>query len=203
MEKEIEQAFKSAYTNRSDEVGDFFNKTFGPGGDADEIGRRFQTAWKGASEGVRQFVNETYWNISQTMRGENLTDPQAALEDITARVSKQIEADHDQKSSKHSKPTAVPQDGSKDKDHQSILDTAWNYFTSVFGVSTKGEPVVAGAAPLPENKPRGGLTLGLITLLAGLLLLVQAGLNRNSWINKPVETPHSRPEVPSGYVRII
>jgi hypothetical protein len=201
VEKEIEQAFRSAYSNRSEEIGDFFNKTFGPGGDADEIGHRFQTAWKSASEGVRRFVNETYWNISKTMQGDDETNPSASLEEIYALVSHTVEEAHKKKSSKHGSPTDAPEE--KVDEHKSILDTAWNYFKSVFGVSTKGEPPVAGLTQNAVPGPRGGMTLGILTLLAGVILLVQAGLNRNSWINKPVAESPTRSQVPSGYVRIM
>lgn len=202
VEKDIEQAFKSAYSNRSEEIGEFFNKTFAPGGDAEKIGHRFQKAWKGASEGVRQFVNETYWNISKTMKGEDAFGPAATLANISALVAKHIE-----KSGKKSHPGTEKTTDEKQTspEHESVLDTAWNYFRSVFGVSTKGEPPVAGAAMTAPVHSSGGLTLGVFTLLAGVLLLVQAGLNRNSWINKPVDEslPRRKPEVPSGYVRIV
>jgi hypothetical protein len=206
IEKDIEKAFKAAYANRSDELGDFFNKTFSPGGDAEEYEKRFEAAWKDASEGVRRFVNETYWNISKTMRGENTSYPTESLEDVTALISEKVrEASEKRGKEAHaSKRTKTSEEG-KPEEHGSILDTAWNYFKSVFGVSTKGEPPVAGLAQDITLPRSSGLTLGVFTLLAGVMLLIQAGLNRNSWINKPLASSDigCPPEVPSGYVRIV
>ena len=205
-EKEIEEAFRSAYSNRSEEISEFFNKTFGPGGDAEEIGQRFKQAWKGASEGVREFVNETYWNISRTLRPEDKPTASSSLEDITARVSRSAEKSRVHSKSEKHEAHKTPDD-EKPEEHQSVLDSAWNYFKSVFGVSTKGEPAEAAmsAAAPAISQNASGITLGLFTLLAGVLLLVQAGLNRNSWINKSATSSADAPlmrEVPSGYVRI-
>jgi hypothetical protein len=205
-EREIEEAFRSAYSNRSEEISEFFNRTFGPGGDAEDIGRRFKKAWKGASEGVQQFVNETYWNISRTLRPEDKPNGSSSLEDITARISLSASEAHAHSKSQKHEAHRTPDD-EEPQEHQSVLDSAWNYFKSVFGVSTKGGPPGAAmsASSSMVSPTTGGITLGVFTILAGVLLLVQAGLNRNSWINKSATSSADTPlmtEVPSGYVRI-
>lgn len=190
-EQEIQDAFRAAYSNRSQEIGEFFNKTFGPGGDAEEIGQRFKTAWRDASDGVRQFVNETYWNISRTLGEPSETEREAMLSSYPS-------AERSKEGSKPKKPKPEPQD-----DQKSILDTAWNYFKSVFGVSPakpNSEPASAGS-PM-SHKAHNGLFLGLLTLLAGMSLLLQAGVNRNSWINKTAMAA-SRDSAPPGYVRLV
>ena len=198
-DRQIEDAFRAAYSNRSDELGDFFNKTFGPGGDAEEIATRFKTAWQGANEGVKQFVNETYWNISRTMRSADGADALLASYPV-ASAAKHHE-------SKHEKPV---QD---EPEHKSILDTAWNYFKSVFGVNPdrNAEPVPssvsASSVPAPSasmaapQASHHSTVLGLFTLVAGVFLLVQAGVNRNSWINKQVSGRSA--EIVPGYVRLV
>ena len=202
-EKAIEDAFRSAYANRSEEISDFFNKTFGPGGDADEIGERFKVAWQGASSGVKRFVNETYWNISRTIRGDPAMNATVSLEEVTARISASVEhsKSNSGKSSK-SKPTYKVKIDDK-QEQGSVLDTAWNFFKSVFGQPTKGDPPMASLSPTASLAPAnaGGFTLGLLSFVAGFILLIQAGLNRNSMVNKPA-APASISEVPSGYVRI-
>jgi hypothetical protein len=202
-EKAIEDAFRSAYVNRSEEISDFFNKTFGPGGDADDIGERFKVAWEGASSGVKRFVNETYWNISRTIQGDPVVNATMSLEDVTARIS--ASAEHAQsRSGKSGKSKPTDKVKGDDKQEQaSVLDTAWNFFKSVFGQPTKGDPPMASVPETASLAPTntGGFTLGLLSFVAGFILLIQAGLNRNSMVNKPA-APASISEVPSGYVRI-
>ena len=83
-ERAIRDSFNAAYTNRSDDLHEFFNRTFAPGGDASQVAKRFQEAWGTASQEVRHFVNETYWNISKIMQGQdNLGDAQEAIASLS------------------------------------------------------------------------------------------------------------------------
>lgn len=224
VEREIHEAFKAAFSNRSDEIQDFFNKTFGPGGNASDIAERFKQAWGSTSEGVKRFVNDTYWNISRIMTA-NDTDKAVATtaslgyDDITARINNY------QASSPEPGKEKVPAKPKPDSHHGGILDTAWNYFKSVFGVNPKPTtaphksvpntvpPPSAASASIPSTSPvvphQGGLYVGIITMFAALFVLLQAMFNRNSLVNKQVATPSSKSsirsrnsQVPSGYVRI-
>lgn len=188
-EATIKATFKAAYGNRSDELQDFFNRTFSAGGNASDVAERFEAAWDSASEGVKKFVNETYTNISKIMQGDEGK--------ITETVSEPI--------------ASLSQDASGNNNStESTLDTAWNYFKSVFGVSPEHTPSPKGlkfshqeeSAALPEEpaKSNGGIYLGIMTMIAAVFLVFQATLNRNSLFNKEVH--RASPQVPSGYVRI-
>jgi hypothetical protein len=208
-EEDIREAFKSAYSNRSDEIEKFFNETFGPGGDPHEVSSRFKDAWHSASQGVRHFVRETYDNITKIMKGENETmKAEASLRGITALVGEYDAAMQANRTSRGKEKTPK-HETEEDAESESMLDTAWNYFKSVFGVtkSPGSEPPVLPEATMAGERPSSGkgMLLGFITLLAGVFLLFQTTLNRNSLVNKNVyETvPAARPEVPSGYVRLV
>ena len=216
VEHEIHEAFKAAFSNRSDEVQDFFNKTFGQGGNATEIAERFKEAWGSTSEGVKRFVNETYWNISRIMSGNDsdksvATTASLGYDEILEKINAYQASS--QKVEKHQTPKPEPA-------HGGILDTAWNYFKSVFGVNPKPSPtphksipntvpppsaaISATPSPVPHQ---GGLYVGIIAMLAALFVLVQSIFNRNSLVNKQVSSKSSwqsqqRSQVPSGYVRI-
>lgn len=197
-EKRVGDMFKAAYGNTSDEIGKFFNETFGPGGDSGEISSRFKAAWDSASDGVRRFVNETYQNITQILKGGEESTKTASLSSITEMIGSYDAALHQE--GKNKSRHVEEQKG--DEPHLSMLDNAWNYFKSVFGVST---PEAGMILPRVETGHKGVL-LGVISLLAGLFLLFQTTLNRNSLVNKNVyesSVPGPRPEVPSGYVRLV
>ena len=211
-EQDIRDAFTSAFSNRSEEVGQFFNQTFGPGGNASEIADRFKTAWQGASEGVKRFVNETYWNISKTIQGENATSSGMELLDVSAAVSRYAATAPKEPTPRTKSDETLKQRAPSDEtstEHHSVLDSAWNYFKSVFGVNPdKAKPVPSVAPkhhpeasiPEPATSSHSGLYLGLIMMMAGGALVLQTTMNRNSLVNKNLYT--RKQEVPSGYVRI-
>jgi hypothetical protein len=223
VEHEIHEAFKAAFSNRSDEVQDFFNKTFGQGGNASEVAERFQEAWGTTSEEVKRFVNETYWNISRIMSGNDSTPktPSASVSygELTEKINNyrlQVKASPDSVSGGPGKVVHKPE-----APHAGVLDTAWNYFKSVFGVNPKAtppphqsksipnkvDPPSAGLEPSPVDH-HGGLYVGLIAMVAALFVLLQSIFNRNNLVSKQVT--HSKnslsykpkSQVPSGYVRI-
>lgn len=216
VEREIHEAFKAAFSNRSDEVQDFFNKTFGPGGNATDIAERFKEAWGSTSEGVKRFVNETYWNISRIMSGNDSDKPVEASLSYD-QITEKINAYQAPSKSKKQHETPAPQ-----PTHGGILDTAWNYFKSVFGVNPKPKPTSSPHKSVPNTVPppsaalsattspvphQGGLYVGIVAMLAALFVLLQSMFNRNSLVNKQVSTKSpwisSQPsQVPSGYVRI-
>lgn len=206
-EQRMSNLFKSAYQNRSDEIGSFFNETFGPGGHSDEISARFKAAWDTASDDVRKFVNETYQNISKIIKVQNeSSEVVASLSGISEMIGS-YDAALNQNKTAHKHERSVKEDT-----HQSMLDTAWNYFKSVFGVNVNPSSSPS-SAPYPEagisanNRSevgQKGVMLGLLTLLAGLFLMFQTTFNRNSLVNKNMVYAESpTPEVPAGYVRLV
>jgi hypothetical protein len=207
-EKQISDMFKSAYPNRSDEIGSFFNETFGPGGHSDEISSRFKSAWDTASDDVRKFVNETYQNISKIIKAQNETaEVDASMSGISEMIGNYDAALHQNKTD-HKHEGSVKEE----TPHQSMLDTAWNYFKSVFGVSvnrssspsTAPHPAAGISANNRSEVGHKGVMLGLLTLLAGLFLMFQTTFNRNSLVNKNMVYAESPiPEVPAGYVRLV
>jgi hypothetical protein len=195
IEKQFRQAFRSAFSNPSDEVGEFLNQTFGQGGDASEIAERFRLAWQGASQGVRRFVNETYWNITRVLEGEKVP---GYGEEAMERVSSMI--------SEHKHMGDQLQGDPNETKNRSVVDAAWNYFKNEFSPSKpesskSSEPVSAAMmAPTGSSWSHNRLFLMVISLLASVILVFQTTLNRNSFVNKQVYNEPSR--VPSGYVRI-
>lgn len=201
QEKDIQDAFKAAYSNRSSELKEFFNETFH--GEPSEIADRFRQSWDSASDGVKQFVSETYQNISQIMKGENSTAPNAGLapfDDIKEKIT-----------------NAIPEDTS-DSTHppRDMLDSAWGYFKSVFGVDPRATPEPkesdnssdqpSASLPIaPQPPSSAGFMFGLVTIAAALFLLYQtSSVNSKSVLNvSDRSSPQKRRhEVPSGYVRL-
>lgn len=183
-ETAVRKAFDDAYANRTDELQDFFNQTFGAGGNATEVAERFKIAWKSASEGVKQFVGETYQNISRIMS----TNTTEVSNELIASLSNMDEID-----SRIASYSAV--DENKDTDSTTEtgrLDAIWNYFKNLFG-----KPKETASMTQPVNH-HTGVYLGLLTMLAALFLAFQTTLNRNSLLNKHVQHEY----VPRGYVRI-
>ena len=138
-------------------------------------------------------------------------------DDITARINNYQAS---------SPQPGEEKDRSKPKpDSHGILDTAWNYFKSVFGVNPKPTTAPRKSVPNTVTPPsstsasnpstpsvvphQGGVYVGIIAMFAALFVLLQAMFNRNSLVNKQVTTPSSKSsirfrnsQVPSGYVRI-
>jgi hypothetical protein len=223
LEREIHEAFKAAFSNRSDEIQDFFNKTFGQGGNASDIADRFRQAWGSTSDGVKRFLNDTYWNISRIMSGN---DTQVASALGYAIITERINGYPTALLAKSTPPVKHDQKQQSDSQHQGVLDTAWNYFKSVFGVTPKPTPPHHKSSPSVNSVPpppatasipsvespvphRGGLYIGILAMAAALLVFFQATFNRKlptaaltSPFAKypPPSSEHS--QVPSGYVRI-
>lgn len=197
IEKQFRDAFKSAFSNRSDEIGQFFNETFGPGGNASDVSERFVEAWEGASEGVRRFVKETYWNISQIIERDNSSTEAtnaSSMELISAGIHKRAEDTKKETVSHHREIKSNEED-------DSVVTRAWNYFKSVFGNSTPNQSspqVNAALPPQPHVSSHGAAWLGFIISVASLLLVVQTA-SKEKYVTNRRESAH---QVPSGYVRI-
>lgn len=190
-EKQIQDAFKAAYSNRSEELHEFFNQTFG--GDPSEIADRFKESWDDASEGVKQFISETYHNISRVMNGTNSSSeyPSASLssgKEYDELKEKLTHADHELE--KESPET------------HDMVDSAWQYFKSVFGVDPRDKKTPTASMPVQQTHT-GGVFLGLITLAAALFLMWQTSFATS---RRTVTTGWSKQrmtsEIPSGYVRL-
>lgn len=197
IEKEFRDAFKSALSNRSDEIGQFFNETFGLGGNASDVAERFVEAWDSAGEGVRRFVKETYWNISQIIERDNSSTEatnSSSMELISAGIHKRAE--------ETTKGTVIDhREIQFTEEDNSVVTRAWNYFMSVFGNSTPNQsspPVTAALPTQPHVSSHGAAWLGFIISVASILLLVQTA-SKEKYVNIRRESAH---QVPSGYVRI-
>ncbi len=190
-EKDVQEAFKGAYIDRSGELKEFFEQTFH--GKPSEIADRFKGAWEGASEGVKQFVFETYQNISEVMESENSIHASLSSSEMHEKINNHVPH-------KESESDAEPQ--------KDVLDSAWEYFKSVFGVDPRDEKSTPAASlpssPASTTTSKSGVMFGLLTIAAALFLLYQTTVSHKSVLDpsssaKRISRPH---EVPMGYVRL-
>jgi len=148
IERDMRKAFEAAFSNRSDQMDEFFNQTFGPGVDQYEARERFKQAWESTSHGVRHFINETYTNISRIIQGKNDT-----VENEEASVPKR--AISGPAVIKHDTPTP-----NKNKDGS--LDSVWNFFRNIFGTNggsnTTSVPTKSHSATPDATKVRSGIS---------------------------------------------